>query len=251
LSQDYPALEYLVIDGNSSDGSRQIIEQYAARLAFWISEPDRNHYEAVNKGLARARGEIMAYLCSDDTYEPEALLYVGRYFLEHPDCNLLVGGYNYIDANDRLLWTAYGEFNKDELICMAGNLGQPAVFWRRRVYERLGGFMTDSNYHRDLEFFLRCGGQFKFHHTKTILANYRTHINSHSSKQPPEMHQEQIKILKMYGGFYPGSLKQKLTHPAYLGGKIKWQIRKAVAMLRTGYFIPHMKMVIERYLCMR
>jgi glycosyltransferase involved in cell wall biosynthesis len=246
LSQNYLQVEYQVIDGNSSDGSVEIIKRYADKLAYWVSEPDRSHYQAINKGLARSQGEIMAYLCSDDTYEPGALLYVGKYFQEHADCDLLVGGFNYIDERDRILWTSHGEFNKAELICGTGEMGQPAIFWRKKVYEKFGGFLEDSNYHRDLEYWLRCGDTFKFHNTRKVLANYRFHNDSHSCRKPRGFVEEYKKVMACYGGRYPETFLEKLSHPVYLKGRLKWQVLKAMALLKTGNLLPHLKKVVKR-----
>src|SRR3712207_4974435 len=84
LNQRYPNLEYIVIDGGSNDGSVQIIENYAEELTYWVSEPDRGQTHALNKGFERASGEILAWLCSDDLYEPYTLREVGEIFVQKP-----------------------------------------------------------------------------------------------------------------------------------------------------------------------
>ena len=91
IEQDYPQIEYLIVDGGSTDGSIEIIKRYADRLAWWISEPDRGQTDAINKGFARAKGEILAWLNSDDTYLPHAISQSVSYLQEHPQAGLVYG----------------------------------------------------------------------------------------------------------------------------------------------------------------
>ncbi len=91
LNQDYPSIEYIVIDGASSDGSTDILRRYEARLAYWVSEPDHGQSEAINKGMRRARGQVLAYLNSDDCYLPGALRSVADFFNRRPDIGLAFG----------------------------------------------------------------------------------------------------------------------------------------------------------------
>lgn len=101
LNQDYPNLEYYIMDGGSTDGSVGIIQKYSDRLAGWISEKDRGQTDAINKGFARARGEILAWLNSDDTYEPGAVSAAVAALLAHPQAAAVYADCDFIDENNR------------------------------------------------------------------------------------------------------------------------------------------------------
>ncbi|MCI0893227.1 MAG: glycosyltransferase, partial [Chloroflexi bacterium] len=103
LEQDYTAIEYIVVDGGSSDGSQEIIERYADRLAWWTSEPDDGQTDAINKGFARATGDIMAYLNSDDLYRPGAVREAVDYLVAHPELGMVYGDADYIDENGTVI----------------------------------------------------------------------------------------------------------------------------------------------------
>ncbi|HLA97025.1 MAG TPA: glycosyltransferase family 2 protein, partial [Anaerolineales bacterium] len=103
LAQDYPRIEYLIVDGGSTDGSLEIIRRYADRLGWWVSEPDRGQTEALNKGFARARGEIFAWLNSDDTYLPQAVSEAVAYLQAHPEAGMVYGDANLVDEHGRVI----------------------------------------------------------------------------------------------------------------------------------------------------
>ena len=138
LSQDYPNMEYLVVDGASSDGSVEIIRRYADRLAWWVSEKDSGQSEAVNKGLQRARGELVGWLNSDDIYLPGAVSAAVKVFQSHPQAGLVYGDAQAIDADGKpfnvMRARAYtlADLMAFNIIC------QPAAFMRRSVLEEAG-----------------------------------------------------------------------------------------------------------------
>ncbi len=103
LEQDYPNLEYLIVDGGSTDGSLEIIKKYASRLAWWVSEPDCGQTEAINKGFSHANGQIYAWLNSDDTYQPGAIREAVDFLLRNPQIIMVYGDAQYIDENDRVI----------------------------------------------------------------------------------------------------------------------------------------------------
>jgi glycosyltransferase involved in cell wall biosynthesis len=149
LDQGYLNLEYLVVDGGSADGSVEIIQKYAPRLAYWVSERDRGQADAINKGLARVSGDIVAWLNSDDYYLPGAIRSVVRAFEDHPEAGLIYGDVAAVDGENRPLNTIrYGNYGLEGLLRF-NIIGQPSVFMRRSVQVRAG--MLDPTFHYQLD----------------------------------------------------------------------------------------------------
>ncbi|HZU87533.1 MAG TPA: glycosyltransferase family 2 protein [Anaerolineaceae bacterium] len=159
LGQGYPNLEYIVVDGGSTDGSVEIIQKYAGKLAWWVSEKDHGQAEAINRGFTRATGEIIAWLNSDDLYLPGAIAGAVRAFRQYPDCGLVFSDVHSIDESGQtfniMRYTkgaqsgtkgaqAGNRWQLEDL--MAFNIiGQPGVFMRRAALEQAG--YLDLNYH--------------------------------------------------------------------------------------------------------
>src|SRR5215207_2503335 len=99
LSQDYPSIEYMIVDGASSDETVDIIKKYEDKLAYWVSENDKGQTEAINKGFRHAKGDILAWINSDDTYQPGAVAAVVKYLQDHPDVGMVYGDCNYINES--------------------------------------------------------------------------------------------------------------------------------------------------------
>lgn len=149
LAQDYHPIEYWVIDGASTDGSQQIIERFSSRLTGWISERDSGQAEAINKGLSITKGEIVAWLNSDDLYLPQAISQAVSYFTSEPDLGLVFGDALTVDSTGRPLKTlTFGDWGLEELVKFR-IICQPAVFMRRSILEKTG--QLDSSYHYMLD----------------------------------------------------------------------------------------------------
>jgi len=210
LDQDYPNLQYGVVDGASTDGSDAIIERYRDRLDFAIIEPDDGQTHAINKGMRRADGDILCYLNSDDTLMPGALRTVGAYFREHPECQWLMGDCVFIDAggalcrdpefgHERMVATEVDSLAhaliRDERFCMP----QPSIFWRRGLTDRLGLFDETLQYTFDYEMWCRflADGQ-QLHVIHDALSTYRLHETSKTCALRHRMLRDHITVESRY-----------------------------------------------------
>lgn len=174
LLQGHPKLEYIVIDGGSSDGSIDIIRRYEPWLKYWVSETDHGQSDAVNKGFERAEGEILGWINSDDIYATGALRRVSQYFRSEPTCELAYGNGYYLDAvaeeTNECDWVR--PFDGDLLLTFNFIL-QPAAFWRRSLWERIGCLNVDYHWAMDWDWFIRATRNLTPHYLPNRLAGWR------------------------------------------------------------------------------
>jgi glycosyltransferase involved in cell wall biosynthesis len=197
-NQTYPNIEHIVIDGGSTDGTLDILRRAAehaptphdpdSRAMHWTSEPDRGMYDAVNKGLDLARGDVLAYLASDDAYLPWAIETVMRVFERRPRVELVYGdGIKIEEETGAQRLRLFPPFDRVSLANYE-SLMQPAVFWRRGLYERLGGFDSAMRYVADLDYWLRAAAAGAgIAHVDEVLAVERIHAGRLSSAQKDAM----------------------------------------------------------------
>jgi len=155
IEQEYPRLEYVVQDGGSTDGSVAIIERYADRLAAWSSGPDDGQADAVTVGLARTSGEIMAWLNSDDLLLPGTLAYVAAYFRDHPDVDVIYGHRVVINPQGLEIGRWVLPTHRASAICWVDYIPQETMFWRRSIWEAVGGLDTSFGFALDWELIVR------------------------------------------------------------------------------------------------
>jgi glycosyltransferase involved in cell wall biosynthesis len=156
LNQRYPALEYVVQDGGSSDETIDVLRRFEPFLTAWSSEPDGGQAEAINRGFARTSGEIMAWLNSDDLLVPGTLAYVARCFVTHPDVDVLYGHRLLVDEQDRKIGSWIMPRHSDRVLTLADYVPQETLFWRRRVWDAAGGRVDpDFRYAIDWDLLLR------------------------------------------------------------------------------------------------
>jgi glycosyltransferase len=156
LEQDYPNIEYIIIDGNSSDGSQNIISKYKEQLAFYLSEPDTGMYHALNKGISQAKGEIIGLMHSDDEfYDSCVVSNIVNYFKENTELDGIYGNGHYLDNNQKLVRDRKGIAFSLEKIKNGWLPLHPTVYLKKSVYQTYGDFDTRYSIASDSEFLLR------------------------------------------------------------------------------------------------
>lgn len=222
LNQKYPGLQYGVVDGGSTDESRKILERYRRQLDFVIIEPDRGQTQAINKGLRRARGEVVGWLCSDDMLAPGSLQTVGRYFAERPETTWLAGKCETVDSFGRsmtLLSPTPTQCLADALLRSRRKpfeLPQPSVFWRRGLLDELG--LLDESLHYCMDFDFWCRLLAAGHRpalVDEVLAMYRMHGESKTCSQSLGFLREHLVVERRYGRYLPW--RQRLRFRRWLG----------------------------------
>ena len=211
-------IDYIIIDGGSSDNSIDIIKRYNALLQNgewpikcggltyrWMSERDKGQTEALMKGFRMAQGEIFAWLNSDDTYLPEALQTIADFFRNHPDTGLVYGDARYCNATGAAIGSyRTAEFDIDKL-AFSNIICQPAAFFRKDVFAAVGGLDKMLEFVMDYDLWIRIGRLFPCHHVPKILATYRLHGNSKTinSETLIKNSEESLAVTIRYFGWAP------------------------------------------------
>lgn len=195
LEQDYRELEYLLVDGGSTDSSLDIIKKYSDRLAWWTSEKDQGQADAINKGFSRARGEIVAWLNSDDTYLRGTIGAVVKAFENHPNAVLVYGDMLAVDEHGRTINVLkYHPLSLEDLLCFQ-IIGQPAVFMRRSAFEKTGGLDTALHFMLDHQLWIKLAGQGEIVHVDQTWAAARYHSQAKNRAQTAGFGRDAFHIL--------------------------------------------------------
>jgi glycosyltransferase involved in cell wall biosynthesis len=218
LDQGYPNLEYIVMDGGSTDGSVDIIRRHRERLAYWVSERDGGQCDALNRGFARATGEILAWLNSDDTYEPGAINAVAESLQRDPGTRLVYGeGWYVDDAGVRIRPCKFvsKEFRGNYLVNRDPIL-QQAAFWTQDLWEEVGPLDESLHWVFDWDWFIRAHQRTAFHYIPRFLANYRVHAQAKTRSKDIRRRMEQAWITRTYGSWWhPNHIVQQARIQAY------------------------------------
>lgn len=239
LEQSYNPLEYLIIDGGSTDGSVDVIRRYEPYLAYWVSEPDHGQSEAINKGLRQSKGAIVAWLNSDDCYLPGAVERAVQVLLENPRAGMVHGHHNFVGEKGEIIKDTRedglrAEFNLDRLLNERDFINQPTVFMRRSALDRVGLLDCDLQYAMDYDLWIRIGKEFEVAFVHEIQANYRLHSHAKTTLMPFGLAKERYEISLAHGGDGTGSGLAILT--------IRWRDQAEESALRG----PHEMMADYR-----
>ena len=222
LLQGYPDLEYIIMDGGSTDESVAIIRKYERWLKFWVSEKDAGQADAIRKGLDRITGSICAYLNSDDIYMPNSFGTVARRFLEKPEPDLVYGNLYRIDPNDRVI-----EEHRNTPFSLSGYLyggaflHQPATFWKAQTIRSVGGVNPEFRFDMDTDLFMRLAlANARFAFVRQFIAGFRVHPSSKSSTIQHVSKAENEKMREKYLSFPFDSFRGWMIRNATRGRRV-------------------------------
>jgi len=224
LEQDYPHIEYLLVDGGSSDGSVEIIKKYADKLAWWVSEKDQGQTDALNKGFARASGDILAWLNSDDTYEPGAIAAAVKYLDEHPEIGLVYADTNFINEQNRVI----GRFpaaQTDLLRLQRGyvHIPQQAAFFRASLWKQVGPLDPSFYFAMDYDLWVRLARLAPFAYLPgQTWANFRLHASGKTIADDDRCWPEMLKVHYRNGGSFFAPIVGKYYLRKLVAPLINW-----------------------------
>lgn len=201
FSQTYPHIEYIVVDGGSQDGSREIIAGYAQRLAWWVSEPDQGQTDAINKGFARSTGRYLAWLNADDILHPHAVAEAVAYLEEHPQTGLVYGDADFIDAAGRVVGrfpaaqTDYARLRRGYV-----HIPQQAAFWRADLWQQVGPLDPSFVFAMDYDLWVRLAKISRIQYLPRLWAQFRLHADSKTIQNDQRAWDEMLRVHWREGG---------------------------------------------------
>lgn len=231
LSQDYPRIEYIIVDGGSTDASVDIIKKYAPRLTWWTSEKDNGQTDAINKGLEHASGSILAWLNSDDTYEPGAVSAAVRSLSENPDCGLIYGGANYIDEAGRVIGkfpsaqTDYRRLRRGYV-----HIPQQASFFRADLWRLLGPLDTSFYFAMDYDLWVRIAARARVKYVAQTWASFRLHTAAKTIAADERCWPEMLRIHYRDGGAFISAMVAKYYLRKLVAPVLNWRRRRMLGL---------------------
>ncbi|MFM7024380.1 MAG: glycosyltransferase family 2 protein [Flavobacteriales bacterium] len=197
VDQNYPNLEYIIMDGGSKDNTVEVIKKYADKITYWESKKDKGQSDAINKGLKKASGDIVAWLNSDDMYTENALQRVADIFAKNPDVDIVYGNVWQFYPKGKTEKHINKKFNPKQFLTGV-NMHQPSVFWRRKVHEEIG-FLDEALYYTmDYDLWLRLFYNYKSYKTDTILSRFRCHEEAKTSNNPKGIYMDYRKCISRF-----------------------------------------------------
>ncbi|WNJ16405.1 glycosyltransferase family 2 protein [Pontibacter sp. G13] len=234
LGQEYPNLEYIIMDGGSNDGSKEIIEKYADRLTYWQSEPDNGQADAINAGFARATGDILGWVNSDDMYMPGTLHYMAKQFEQVKEPTIFFGNSVHIfEEHTGIFGSKVQQKHEMYDLSLVDYIIQPSSFWNRATWERVGPLNEKMHFGFDWAWFIeaeRAGVDFR--PLKRYMSVYRKHDAHKSGSGGEKRDQELLKLYETYNT--PAQVEAFKKHKSQSGIK---QLENTLTRMRVGKFM--------------
>ena len=227
LEQDYPRIEYIIVDGGSADGSVDVIKKYEGRLAWWVSKQDKGQTDAINKGFNRTTGEILAWINSDDTYNPGAVGQAVKYLIENPEVGLVYADCNFIDEDGRMI----GKFNAAQTDLRRLREGyvhipQQTMFFRAKYWKELGPLDPSFYFAMDYDLWTRIAAHAPFKYLAgQTWANFRLHTSGKTVAADDRCWPEMIRVHYRDGGRFFSLIVAKYYLRKIIGPLWKWRIK--------------------------
>lgn len=227
LAQAYPRIEYIVMDGGSTDGTLEVIKKYEAKLASWVSEPDKGQTEAINKGFARAKGDFLAWINSDDTYEPGAVAAAVQYLQDHPEVGLVYGDCNFINESGRVI----GRFNAAQTDLPRLRRGyvhipQQASFFRADLWRQVGPLDPSFYFAMDYDLWTRIAARSEIKYVPQTWANFRLHTSGKTIVADDRCWPEMIRVHYRDGGSFFSTIVAKYYIRRLVAPLWNWRRRR-------------------------
>ena len=229
LGQTYQNIEYFVMDGGSTDGSVEIIRKYEQRLKGWVSEKDRGQTDAINKGFARANGEILAWLNSDDTYEPEAVAKAVAYLEAHPQVGLVYADASFINEQDGVIGsfpaaqTDYARLRRGYV-----HIPQQAAFFRDSLWKQVGPLDPEFYFAMDYDLWVRLARLAPLAYIRGHWANFRLHGDAKTINADDRCWPEMLKVHYRDGGGFFSPIVFKYYLRLLAGPILRWKRHRLI-----------------------
>lgn len=235
LNQNYPNLEYIIIDGKSNDNTIEILKKYSDRITYWVSEKDNGQAHAINKGLKKCTGDIIGWLNSDDYLEPHSLFVLAKAFSMITGPAIISGAFKSI-KNNKIVWkpSVSNKINpvkvtlkeQDLLRCWKNTLPQPSTYWNKEAFEINEELDTSFDFAMDLEYWLRARkNKIPIYRISVIISTFRYHNNSKTSSQQEKLSHDLNRLSFAY-------IKNPLQRTPYKIEKYIWL--KSINIMREA-----------------